>query len=56
MLFPEPDWPTMPMIWPAGTLKLTSCKISGAVDTIAKRDVIKGDIASDREEVRRDRD
>ena len=47
VLLPEPEGPTMPTTCPAGTSKLTSCRIR-AVDPIAERDVIELDVAVDR--------
>ena len=47
MLLPEPDGPTMPTIWPAGTLKCHVVQHFRPVDPITEGDVLESDVAAD---------
>ena len=48
MLLPEPDGPTMPTTWPAGTLEADVVQHLRPVDAVAEGDVLEGDVAADR--------
>src|SRR5262249_33091847 len=45
---PEPEAPTMPMIWPAGMCRFHVVQDLGAVEPIAEGDLIEHDVAADR--------
>ena len=48
VLLPEPDEPTIPTTWPARDIEAHIAQDLGAVDAIAKADMLEGHVAADR--------